>query len=297
MREYIYISKRKVSVLDSQFRRVQAPGVNVTFPLPPGGIGLQFNPQVRDEEAELVKRTTKLITKMRRGKHIVPLEDRDELDVRTYYCDTSVWSHGLFSFAGDFSLDQGSGRVVSYLLWRQWNDAIILLAGSPENVLGERVVHDGVWAYGTSGTWESVLHFAQTALGADEPDLAEASGTSDRWSVDHLLPHDGPDGERLEGESDQHGGLSPELLTSPRAVALAVLCLKHLTRLQQGRIDTAFRITERLPVDNRMSPPDWVVETLGASRGYNERIRLFQRYRAVYIGTPLYVAAPLEAQG
>ena len=29
----------------------------------------------------------------------------------------------------------------------------------------------------------------------------------------------------------------------------------------------------------------------------HEQIRLFQRCRAVYIGTPLYVAAPLEAQG
>ena len=73
-----------------------------------------------------------------------PVSEELELDTSAFYEDRETWAHGLFSFSGDFggfrddgkgwgdSWDRRRASVISYLLWRRWNNVIILLSGIPE---------------------------------------------------------------------------------------------------------------------------------------------------------------------
>jgi hypothetical protein len=140
---------------------------------------------------------------------------------------------------GDFSLDGDGARVVTYLLWRRWQDSIILLAGSPENVLGERVVREGVWAYGTTGTWATLLPFAEAALRTDEPNIVGVASSAVRLEAGDLRWMDS-DGVQADVQEEP---LPPEMLDS-RALVLGALCLGQLSNLPTGQIDidTAFRV-------------------------------------------------------
>jgi hypothetical protein len=287
MKEYLYISRRKIDALASQYRRPRLPNLRFSLGLPGGRVSMEA--VGGHGNVSLVKRTREVAEVLRRKGYLRDLPSEGPLDESVYLIDTSHWRHGLFSFGGDFSLEDGSGRVLTFVLWRPWNDGLLLLAGSPENVLGEQTERDGIWAYGTSGTWDAVLHFAEAVLSPGLSASRQASVPSEMWKA--VRGRVFPAGERPG--SEEREVFPPELLVCPRGVALAVMCLRFLSGLQSSSVETAFRVVERLPVSNRSNPPEWVVKALAVGAGGSDRLRSFQRCQAVYIGTPLYVAEPL----
>ena len=271
VRQFTYISKTKVAMLDSQMKRriplrdasakIIVPGAE--FSISGGGSS--------DQGTDLVARAVAVERKMRRRKQVKTLTNDVELSPSSYYADRSTWWHGLFAFKGDFSLDEGEGRVVSYVLWRAWNKSIILLAGSPENVLGERVARDGIWAYGTSGTWASILRFVETTFDKNEPDFQAVTGVgaSDPGEVFEVAPLG--------------------LFDAPRGIALAVLCAGYLSRLPQNAIETVFSVSQRLTLPPGLLP-EWAAKALGDGSAGERRVALVRRCEAVYVGSPVFTA-------
>lgn len=277
----MYVSRTKVEVLEADLSRWRRPQVSAAVSAP--GIQLGVTPPAG--APDLYRRTNALIRKMEHRKRIVPLPEYGQLGISCFYRDQSEWAHGLYSFKGDFSLDRDSARVVTYLLWRRWQDSIILLAGSPENVLGERVIRGGIWAYGTTGTWTTLLHFAEAALHTDEPNIIGLTSTADRPEAGDLkwMKQDNVQADVQEEP------LPSEMIDSPRALALGTLCLGQLSNLPTGRIDTAFRVFQRLPLALRGELPGWVAELLRREGG-REKLDFLRQCKTIYVGSPLYTA-------
>jgi hypothetical protein len=279
MRQFLYVSRTKVEVLEADLSRWRRPRVSAAVSVP----GVRFNITPPAGDPDLYRRANVLIRNMERRKHIVPMPEDGQLRNSCFYRDQSGWAQGLYSFKGDFSLDGDGARVVTYLLWRCWQDSIILLAGSPENVLGERVIRGGIWAYGTTGTWATLLHFAEAALHTDETNIVGIASPSDRPEAGDLRWMD-PD---IVQADIQEEPLPSEMIDSPRAVALGALCLGRLSNLPTGQIETAFRVFQRLPLTLRGDIPSWVAELLTESR---DKVDVLRQCKMIYVGSPLYTA-------
>ncbi|HEX4830067.1 MAG TPA: hypothetical protein VH478_03125 [Trebonia sp.] len=302
MPEFTYVSRSKVDVLEADLSRWRSPQVTATVSVP----GVQLGVAPPADAPDLYRRANALIKKMERRGRMVPQPESGDLDVTAFYRDQSAWAQGLYSFKGDFSLDGDDARVVTYLLWRRWQDAIIVLVGSPQNVLGERLEHGGVWSYGTTGSWTTLLHFAESVLRTDEATLvgvapaarrpapgALPSGTLPSGTLPSGAPRSGAlpwvEPEEIKGEAAEQP-LPGELLDAPRALALAGLCLGPLSRLPVSHCDTAFRLFQRLPLTLRGTVPGWVTELLAQGGGGRARLDLLRQCRMVYVGSPLYTA-------
>jgi hypothetical protein len=271
LRQFAYISRPKVATLDPQLKRrfpLQGLSAKVTVP----GAEVTVSGERGEQEDDLVARTIGVERKLRRRNLVKNLAAESQLDPSSYYADEATWWNGLFAFSGDFSLSKDAGRVVSYLLWRPWLDSIVLLAGSPENVLGERVIRDGVWAYGTTGTWATILRFAETTFATDEPGYeAVTAASASTPAVGHQAAPDG-------------------LFDSPSGLALAVICARYLSALPHTTVETVFRVSQRFPIQTPGLLPDWAQKALGHGSAGGRRVELVRRCEAVYVGSPLYTA-------
>lgn len=285
MRQFLYISKTKVDGLEADLWRRRKPQVTLTASVP----GLKLAITTPSDMADLYRRTDALVRKMERRNHLVALPEQGELGYSQYYRDDSDWAHGLFSFKGDFSLEQADARVVTYLLWRRWQESIILLAGSPLNVLGEQVIREGVWAYGTTGTLATLVHFTETALRTDETNVVGLAPPGTQPEGEGLSWVEGAADWPASDHSDQE--LRPEILSSPPGLALAALCLGHLSTLPNGRIDTAFRISQSLRVNLRGNVPRWAADLL-SQHGGREKLDFLRQCQMLYVGSPLFTALP-----
>lgn len=285
LRTYRYISKTKLGVLEAQLRRRWKWVLEA--PTPAGGRAvLESHADPQEGAGDLVRRAEWLTKKMRQKHYIVPLDHQDGLVTSTYYEDKFEWFEGLYAFQGDISLEAGTTQLVSYLLWRRWRNSIILLAGSPENVLGERVVRDGVWAYGTTGTWGAVKAFAERNLRTDEWNVVGVSGVSSTEEGSEF-PWIEWDAGSLPDDSDT----SPQELWAvhtPRALALATLCVGYLAELPQRKINSTFQITDVLDLALSGQLPDWVETNLAAKHRGNELFKLIRGCEKVYLGSPLH---------
>lgn len=281
MRQFLYVSKTKVDVLEADLSRWRRPQVSAAVSAP--GVQLGVTPPAG--APDLYRRANALIRKMERRGRIVPMPEDGQLGISRFYRDQSIWAHGLYSFKGDFSLGRDGARVVTYLLWRHCQDAIILLAGSPENVLGERVIRGGIWAYGTTGTWATLLHFAEAALHTDEPNIVGIASSADRPEAGDLRWMN-PDSVQADIPEEP---LPSEMIDSPRALALGALCLGQLSNLPTGLIETTFRVFQRLPLTLRGEVPTWVAELLRREGG-REKLDALRQCKTIYVGSPLYTA-------
>ncbi|MFD5513737.1 hypothetical protein ACFWIB_39280 [Streptomyces sp. NPDC127051] len=293
IRQYVYISRTKIDGLEEAlFRKLPVTG-RVSAEIPGFG-GVELAPAPR-AQTELHRRANKVRHRLEKRQMSEPLPEVGVLGTSGYYRDHSVWAHGLYSFTGDHGLDGDGVRVVSYLAWKRWHDAIILLAGSPVNVLGEGdlVVREGLRAYGTTGTWASIVQFAESGLrGADNEQpllgVAGVAGGVDTGALDAAgLPWADWGGRLMELTETP---APPELLASPRGMALAALCLRYLSVLPAGRIETTFRITQHFLIGLRGPLPDWLVRILGEGGGGAERRELMRGCKRVYVGSPVYTA-------
>lgn len=282
MPEFTYVSQSKVDVLEADLSRWRSPQVTATVSVA-GVVQLGVAPPAA--APDLYRRTNALIRKMERRNLMVPLPPSGELDVAGYYRDQSEWMQGLYSLKGDLSLDDDSARVVTFLLWRRWQNSIILLIGSPQNVLGEQVAHGGAWAYGTTGTWDTLLHFAETTLRTDEANLVGVAPPADRPQAGDLKWLE--PGEIMGTVEEQP--LPEEMIDSPRALALAALCLGRLSGLPASHTDTGFRLLQRLPLTLRGEVPSWVTELLG-QQGGRVKLDILRQCKMIYVGSPLYTA-------
>ena len=271
LRQFSYVSPSKLAALEAQLAR-RLPFRGASAKLAVLGAEVTLSGESGEQRDDVVGRTLAVERKLKRRKLLTRLPDEGELDPSSHYVDEATWWNGLFAFTGDFSLEADAGRVVSYMLWRPWRDSIVLLAGSPENVLGERVVRDGVWAYGTTGTWATVLRFAESTFASDEPGFETVTSA--------------PVSLTAENRDVAPSGL----FDAPRGHALAVLCALHLSALPESRVETVFRVSQRFAIRTPGLLPTWADEALRAGPTGERGVELVRRCEAVYVGSPLYTA-------
>src|SRR6266536_2804241 len=166
LKYFEYISKSKVDMLEVQLRR-RSFIRRIVGKVSAFGVTAELSADNNADES-LVQRSLILMRAMDKRSLRHPMNEEAEFNTSTFYEDRAEWSHGLFTFSGRSG--GGNASIISYLVWRRWNDAIILLAGSPLNVLGEHQISGDAQAPGTSGTWEAVMRFAQRSFpwSADE---------------------------------------------------------------------------------------------------------------------------------
>jgi hypothetical protein len=92
------------------------------------------------------------------------------LETTLFIQDKGTWHHGLFSFNHPPYFRDHKMSVITYVLWRTFGASIVLLVGSPRNILGEEaVIRDGVLIPGSNGAFFHLLDFIDNSIQTDEP--------------------------------------------------------------------------------------------------------------------------------
>lgn len=271
-------------MLEPQLLKTRLPKITPTIKVP--GVDVQI--QALDSQIGniLTGRLLRVVESLKKADQLKQLDQLSELRNGIFYQDQNTWHSGLFSFKGSESLHAGPLRAVSYLLWRSWNDSIILLAGSPLNILGERNVRDGLWAGGTSGTWQVMLEFASSCLRSDEEALV-AVGTERKHSGHESVKWADLNSASFD-ESDEY--MPMEMSQTADALTIATLCVRFLSRLPRSRVETAFTVFNELEMKRRVSLPAWT-RTLLETPALDPNLRnVLMKCKKVYIGSPLYTA-------
>ncbi len=284
---FYYISQAKIEQLRPQLGpTINLPEISPRIELP--GIGVGVDLKLAGSDKNLVRSLLELLKRMKARQLLRPLADAQELEGNLYYTDTAEWYNGLFAFKGGLGLGDEPVRVISYLLWRPWKDAILLLAGSPQHVLGEAIVREGVYVYGTSGTLASILSFASQTLETDEPNLV---GAGPQRPAAHpgleALPWLALDPATMDASD---ASLPPELPAASEALATGLMCVHYFSRLPKSRLELAFIPFRRLSFHRQADLPRWASELLNVPALPDSLIDFFWKCRAIYVGSPLYTA-------
>jgi hypothetical protein len=273
MKYFYYISETKIDMLESQLSTYRNlwPDIAPKIDISGFAIATEFKSQKTDN---LIQRTLKLIKKLNKKNLIIPFDEWSGARLHHKFVqDESDWYCGLIS------VDQ----KVMYVLWRFWQDAIILLAGSAAHIIGETIktqeFNDN--QVGTYGTWELIFSLeVQSALEEDggKP-LVESLSTK---RLDETLFLDKPK------------DLPPKLIMNRVAtisrdidpVSLGWLCLNHLIKLPKYRIDTIFRVFNQASF-RRSDKLIWdkLMRTFLSNKDIEH-----EKYSTIYIGSPIYTS-------
>jgi hypothetical protein len=285
---YYYISQNKIAMLEPQLGG-KFPKAELSPKIDLPGVSLSVQIKGKTSEDSTVKRLLDLLTRMKRQKLITDLPAVNTLEASHFYADQSSWYHGLYAFSAPLGLGADSVRVISYLLWKPWNDALIFLAGSPQFVLGDKTVHESVQVYQTTGTWSSIFNFASSILRTDERNFV---GAADE------VP---PAGEKLAAEipwvkwkaesRDREQEVLPvEMSASPEALSIGIMCVRYLTHLPRENMDLVFQVFRSLPFVRRTDLPRWANELINFSSTDPQLKQMLWRCKTIYVGSPLYTA-------
>lgn len=274
---FYYISKTKVDMLLSQLRRSKLAIPKITPKV--GVAGIEIEAEISSQARQgLIRDTVSLLTLMTKRKLIKELAEDPAINTRSYWHDESTWFNGLFLFRVEVDL-------ATYFLWKVFQDAIILLIGSPQNILGEKIVRDGVQIPGTSGMYDQILRFVDRNIQPDDIVLATDKRYQDHPYYEWLnLPS-----VVLELASDAIFLDEFESLpSSSKALSLGFLCLKHLIGLPQSEIDTVFRLFQEYDLEHPRDLLNWG-SVLGGFPHITEQLKLVD-VRRVFVGSPIYTA-------
>lgn len=245
MKYFYYISKTKVEMLRAQ-------AANRTLGLSSISSKLGYGPASVTVTAEkknhtLVADTLKLSRTLEKNGSVKLSESLDALDSNHFYHDQGSWQSGLFRFDSVCN-----HPTVTYALWRELVRSLILLVGSPNNILGEKVVVGDCFVPGTSGAHLEILEYVDTVLRTDEP-VAVRTGPPETYGRDVPVPELSnsklvapkapewrePRGRRHSTHEDED---DLEFRRNERGLTLGLLCLRQLRSLPQGNLDLMFRV-------------------------------------------------------
>lgn len=270
-RFFYYISKEKVEMLLPQLQSRESP---------------------QDANEPLVTRTLRLIHGLDRNDLVAPVDDSNDLVASQFYSSKAVWRNGLFYFGTMVSV------TVAYFLWMKHGDAIIVLAGSPDNVIGQRVVAQGVHISSTGDAIDSLGSMQiLEAINTDEVASVVVGGGSTSTRIPAAKKRLALNtGNPLE----DHNWLRDRIYTHSRETGLAIFCMDHLAQLPQMMIETVFRVYSRRSAERGTIFDDLKTEnekgreeypTLYTDECLEEAKRIgLPNLRTIYVGSPLYTA-------
>jgi hypothetical protein len=220
---FYYISRQKMLMLSDQFAS-----------LPKG--------------TTLVSETLYVIESLLHSHAVVSLEEKmKSANTDKYVKDRGIWRQGLFNF-----LATGTA-VVTFIAWRQFGSVLILLVGSPNNILGDQIVKDGMHVPGTSGALLEVLSFIKGTLATDEARSVIVGGElpfygSYQGENTHTLAESAvdlaPNSINVavwpkDQETDYRGYFDWNTFNEDK---IASFCKRYLSDLPQTRIETIFKV-------------------------------------------------------
>jgi len=249
----------------------------------------------REANKGLVTDTLKLLKYLEKRDSIVELTTFTTLTTHDFYHSEGEWHYGVFYFATITSV------VATYLLWTTLGSSIILLAGSPANIIGQNTPKEGITISSTGDAMHTVGSGSfLKALKTDEETFGPLSGfgrpQQEFTFVEWVYMHE-----------------------RSRAAPMAMFCFRYLSKLPLTAMDTMFKVfsilssrrsdcladirAERerqlLELDKEDSTKQtwerglehraWVQERWNHNVVDAENFHLDQ-YKTVYIGSPIYTA-------
>ncbi|MBN8656367.1 MAG: hypothetical protein J0M11_11565 [Anaerolineae bacterium] len=274
LRYFQYISENKVNILFSQLNN-DSGLLNINPKIEIAGISLGINYSNKTEtdlNSQLIDKTIKLITKLEKKKILKPIAEIENFENGYYFTDTSNWQNGLFSLR-DKSYEEIS---VTYTLWKKHQDFIVLLIGSPLNVLDNKKVETGSIHYsGTTKSINQLIGSHDFIDAARDLHLRETSNT--KYKTGYIPAHSKKHSQKYFEESTSEPLLISENssnypfnfdvnvnswdsslkldkyvkeLDDKRGTLLAAFCIKTLSQLQLSKIELAFKIFNSFSVSN-----------------------------------------------
>src|ERR1043166_4892622 len=260
---FIYISKGKVDMLSAQLHKSGFDLTSITAKL---GIGVgSLSIKAEKSDGELISLALKVRDALHRRKEIEVLEDGEPLKTSCFYQDQGKWRSGLLAFDTMF----GETTVV-YALWRPLGRSLIALVGSPNNVLGSKVVSGGCFVAGSGDAYLLILDFIDRDLTADEcvmvclkeprPHRSTGLRFRDRTlptpplSVSPIIVPPSFEMANLERASKERFGLEFSL---EKGRALGTLCLKNMGTFADADLEVLFRLFSEHPIPKGFGNTSW----------------------------------------
>jgi hypothetical protein len=295
MKYFYYISKPKVQMLQAQSRKPRFRLTSISSKLGFGAASVTINAE--KQSATLINETLSLVRNLEKTKSLRPSSDLSKLDTAVFYHDQGLWHSDLFKFGSDFG-----SPTVTYALWRVAGDSLILLIGSPNNILGDKIVNGDCFVPGTSGAHLEILAYVDQCLTVDEP-AAVRVGPSITYGRNIpvpeptnspiIFPEDYDErAYKRDWSRHQEDKQSLQFLRNERGLSLAFLCLRQLTQLNETSLETVFRVfsvhdipaeheTERFEGSWQFTPDELIQQARDLG------ILDFER---IYLGSPVYTA-------
>lgn len=273
---FYYISRTKVQML---------------MPQMPAAVQPKLSGVASSNEDNVVSDALALISSLASAKLLSPVPSSGILSHDGFYEDRADWHSGLFSMNW-----MGNTPSVVYAMLRIVEDSIVLLVGSPNNILGEKIVSAQYFVPGTSGAQMEILEYVSNMFDVKEP-VAVTEGKVETYGYCGPVPEQTNSPIRnpfrvskRDWYRDQQG---PSFMCDSwsfsseekKGVSLAILCLSQLRKLPLCRLELAFRVFSTYQI----SEPDGPVEYDFQREHYNAVKKLgVYRYKTIYLGSPLY---------
>jgi hypothetical protein len=131
MKYYIYISEGKVEMLYSQLKEASTPETNRKYKIGVSGTGAEFG--FHSKDLNIYQKIERVLSRLKRDNAISNVRPKRTVDLKLYYKDTGNWHNGMFSIS-HFSK---APQATTYALLRNIGSNLILLIGSPMNIIGK----------------------------------------------------------------------------------------------------------------------------------------------------------------
>jgi hypothetical protein len=250
---FYYISKNKLDIIEPQIQTApfELSQISPKFEI----AGMSFGVDVQSQRnGSSVQRLLSVLSRMAKKKLLISTKDVSQFRKLAFYHDEADWLHGRFVIKTKQGLEETT-PVDCYYLWRLWNDSIILLIGSKENIVGNVGVDTEVKGSSTMGAVERLSAYLESEFMVDETQ-------HEHWLHDSLR-------RRVNG------------------LSLAEFCVNYLTDLPQAKLNLVFWVMREYDFDRKSDLPGWI--TTIAKMPYVQQVRL-EKCRRVYVGSPLYTA-------
>jgi hypothetical protein len=268
---FYYVSRAKVEMLLPQFRISS----------------------MREEDREpLVVKATRLLEVLGTTGSVASLGDTATIDASRFYASKTVWHNGLYYFRTMVSV------TVAYFVWRKHGDSIIVLAGSPDYIIGTRVAKQGAQLSSTGDAIDTIgsSEILDVINSNEVSSVVMGGGRTNR----RIPSAERPISIAARDRDTARDWFKKTVYTHSREVGLAIFCLNHLSNLPEMTIDTVFRIYstysskganlfEDLEVEHKEGQQEYAILYTEESLREARRIGM-ANIRTIYIGSPLYTA-------
>lgn len=144
MKYYMYISPTKIDMLYAQLGKAAATKPKKSYKLGVSGVGAEFKYSPSDPNQ--YEKLESVLRRLAEKKMIATVPSQDPVQQQLYYEDTGDWHNGLFAVS-----HFGMPGALTYVLMKQFGHNLILLIGSPKNIIGEITPSRGLQMPDTSG--------------------------------------------------------------------------------------------------------------------------------------------------